>query len=65
MHKDQINYFKRRAEEELDAARRAACAASADVHRALAERYSAIASGAFPHGQYSPVQSRERLSIIA
>ena len=43
MSEDNLDYYRRRAAEELAAAQRAPSAAIAEVHRSLAERYMVLA----------------------
>ena len=45
---DNLNYYRRRAAEELSAAEQAPSAVVAAVHRSLAERYSALAGESQP-----------------
>jgi hypothetical protein len=48
---DNLNYYRRRAGEELAAAEQAPSAAVAAVHRSLADRYTALAGEPQPHSQ--------------
>jgi len=58
MSDDDKDYFRRRAEQEMEAAERASGTVSADIHRSLAARMLALAAG-------SPVSEPKDLPVAA